>query len=172
MAGHAERSLRLVDSTYGQFVNWSAYFSSLRGLSITISTSTRPSTKPTSCCQCHCRARTSHGGPFASDRQQLFERLFRKTLARARTRAGRWSPQQLLRPSVAIFSSGIPAAHWWACPKRLESEATCRRLVRTRPRFAAANGRKLEPRHIAAGSPVSEQWQRRKRAAPRRTNEP
>lgn len=97
---------------------------------------------------------------------------------------GWWSRTQLLGPSVAIFSSGIPQASWWRCAHRRDSEAGHRRAVRARPQPQAPDGGDLEQRDLATAAagwpgadaggdgspgvrpsrrPASEQWQWRER---------
>lgn len=65
---------------------------------------------------------------------------------------GWWSRTQLLGPSVAIFSSGIPQASWWRCAHRRDPEVGDRLSVWTWPQPETTDGRNLEPGHASAAA--------------------
>lgn len=75
---------------------------------------------------------------------------------------GWWSRTQLLGPSVAIFSSGIPQASWWRCAHRRDPEVGNRLSVWAWAQPETTDGRHLEPGHpataAAAGGPGWQWW--------------
>lgn len=146
--------LGFFDSAYLHFI-WSAAAQRV-GSSVL---DAEPRSDHASVCRCRC-SRTSHLRFTGTTPSVRWRAAGSKAMER-RPR-GRWSREELLRPGLAVFSSGIPQTGWWACPGRLESEGTCRNLLRTRTFVASANWR-LEQRDCDARKPTSEQWQRRKR---------